>query len=442
MINIKQFVAVIPKNSNREAVSDNGIKIRVRIPDIHGFKSESGDTQNNSSIYVEDTDLPFANIVKPITSSGEFTVDSHFKEGELVLVQALNDDMNNLLITGKLGNYTATTDPQIANSRVGNSYSSGAFVVDGDLMPPFSDASSLVSVAKSQINEKDDGNNKCIYNDELWGEGTCGDGYAWCCAFVWWCFKHTNPSLSKYYYGGGKTALCETLRNYHKNAGDAINSNFKAGDIVFFNWNGGTNAQHVGIVIEDQKDNSVKTIEGNTQGSGNQSTGGHVMEKTRTTQFILDGFRPGKSTSNEEQCFMYFTQTMGLSVAAACGILGNIFYESSFRTTALGDSGTSYGICQWHNSRYTNLMNWCNQNEHDYTSLSGQLEYLEFELTNGYKSSTYEPIRKVSNSADGAADAAEIWCRNFERPANVDYEVSDKRRPKAIEYYNKYINNN
>ena len=47
--------------------------------------------------------------------------------------------------------------------------------------------------------------------------------------------------------------------------------------------------------------------------------------------------------------------TMGLNNAAACGVLTNIQCESSFNPEVLGDGGTSYVICQWHNERWTRL---------------------------------------------------------------------------------------
>ena len=67
--------------------------------------------------------------------------------------------------------------------------------------------------------------------------------------------------------------------------------------------------------------------------------------------------------SNEQKCYNYFTKTMNLNCAGACGILANIKYESGFNPKAKGDGGTSYGICQWHNNRYTNLKNLGVQNE-------------------------------------------------------------------------------
>lgn len=121
--------------------------------------------------------------------------------------------------------------------------------------------------------------------------------------------------------------------------------------------------------------------------------------------------------SNEQIVFNYLINNMGLNSAAACGVLSNIKSESSFRPNALGDNDTSYGICQWHNSRWTNLKNYCNNNDYDWTSLDGQLHYLEYELEASYPA-VWNKLHSVSNTADGAYNAGWYWCYYFEIPAN------------------------
>lgn len=417
--------------------------VKVRIPFLHGAKPSDDNSDSNSKsssrYYINDADLPWAHVVKPMDFDGELIADDYFEEDELVMVQALNDDLTNLVVVGKLGNFTATEDADLVEARrngsagPGDNSSSGS---DGSDYAGFNNAASLINVALSQVGTKEKPTNKVKYNTEYYGREVSGDGYAWCCAFVWWCFKHAG--LSHYFYGNAKTAHCETLKTYHNRKGESIKNNFKAGDVIFMNFNGGTKAQHVGIVVENQSGNSVKTVEGNTSGSGSQSSGGEVMRKTRNMSCIVGGFRPGKSTPNEQQCYNYFTKTMGLNCAAACGILGNIYYESTFRTTALGDNGTSYGICQWHAGRYDNLKKYCADNNLDYTSLIGQLQYLNYELNKSYKS-VYNDIKAVANTEAGAYNAASIWCKRFEIPANADNAVRTKRGPKAKSYFKKYF---
>ena len=126
----------------------------------------------------------------------------------------------------------------------------------------------------------------------------------------------------------------------------------------------------------------------------------------------------------------------GLNAAAACGIAANIFHESSFNTATVGDYGTSFGICQWHLGRGDSMKrmagaNWAN-------NLTGQLDYLWYELSTGYMSSTLIPLQSVANNLAGCMQAADIFVRKFERPANVDVQ-SLKRQSTASSYFEQVV---
>ena len=56
------------------------------------------------------------------------------------------------------------------------------------------------------------------------------------------------------------------------------------GDIVFFDFPGGDKVDHVGIVVKDNFDGTVVTVEGNTVPdgkTGSESNGGEVCMKVR-----------------------------------------------------------------------------------------------------------------------------------------------------------------
>lgn len=152
--------------------------------------------------------------------------------------------------------------------------------------------------------------------------------------------------------------------------------------------------------------------------------------------------------SNEETIYNYLTGTMGLNTAAACGVLANIEKESNFRNNVIEygytwASGGGYGICQWTNSprtsstgRRTNLVNWCQSNGYDYTSLTGQLHFLEHELnTSYYYNLVTSKLKSVSNTADGAYTAGYYWCYYFEVPAGYNTGVSVTRGNYAKDTY-------
>lgn len=122
----------------------------------------------------------------------------------------------------------------------------------------------------------------------------------------------------------------------------------------------------------------------------------------------------GAGVSNEAAIYAYLRSTMKLNDAAACGVLANIKCESNFNPNAVGDHGTSYGICQWHNSRWDQLKRY---RPKDWTTLNGQLEFLRYELVHS-KPGVWRYINSVSNDATGAYLAGYYWCYHFEIPRN------------------------
>ncbi len=152
------------------------------------------------------------------------------------------------------------------------------------------------------------------------------------------------------------------------------------------------------------------------------------------------------AASNADVIFSFLTNQMGLNSAAACGVLANIEKESSFNPNASGDSGTSYGICQWHDSRFTALRNWCSSNGYDYTTLTGQLYYLKKELSANNSSylwngkTIYDKLAAVANTADGAYNAGYIWCYYYEVPANKETRAQERGNSARNSYWPVYGN--
>lgn len=125
---------------------------------------------------------------------------------------------------------------------------------------------------------------------------------------------------------------------------------------------------------------------------------------------------PFSAGSNEYTIYAFLTGEMGYNRAAAMGVMANIKYESGYRPVCNGDSGTSYGICQWHAGRKTNLINYCTENGLDYTTLEAQLQFFRYEITSRY-SSVHSYLKGVENTAEGAYDAGYYFCFNYEAPA-------------------------
>ena len=125
---------------------------------------------------------------------------------------------------------------------------------------------------------------------------------------------------------------------------------------------------------------------------------------------------PFPADSNEHAIYAFMVGEMGYNRAAAMGVVANMKYESGYRPVCDGDRGTSYGICQWHAGRKSNLINYCTENGLDYTTLEAQLKFFKYEITTRY-SGVHAYLKGVENSADGAYDAGYYFCFNYEAPA-------------------------
>ena len=129
----------------------------------------------------------------------------------------------------------------------------------------------------------------------------------------------------------------------------------------------------------------------------------------------------------------FFRREMKLNPAAVCGILANIEYESDFSPTVWGDDGTSYGLCQWHESRCRSLFLFCQENGYAPDSVIGQMRYLEQELNEDYPELlTY--LQTVENSAVGAYNAAWYWCWYYEIPAQREEQAILRGEQALLEY--------
>ncbi len=168
----------------------------------------------------------------------------------------------------------------------------------------------------------------------------------------------------------------------------------------------------------------------------------YVTENATNSNVKISGFTidpskypPVDVNENTRIIYQYLIKEMDLNHAAACGVLANIQPESNFNTFAVGDGGTSYRICQWHNGRFSALMAHCGAKGLDYNTLEGQLSYLKQELSTGYLS-VLNVLRNVSDTEQGAYDAAYAWCMHFEIPADT-VNRSIQRGNLAREYFHK-----
>ena len=104
-----------------------------------------------------------------------------------------------------------------------------------------------------------------------------------------------------------------------------------------------------------------------------------------------------------------FLLSKNLPKHAVAGIVGNLYAESKFNTSALGDGKTSGGIAQWHAQRFNNLKQFAKENNKDWRDLDIQLEFLWHELNTSYAS-----VLNKLKTANSTEKAAEIWGHDYE----------------------------
>jgi len=152
----------------------------------------------------------------------------------------------------------------------------------------------ILALAASQIGTKEApmGSKNVKYNTWYYGGKVNNSKLHWCVVYLGWLFAQLGASSE--FYGGrgtlkeGGTASCTTLYSYH--SGQRVTGDYQPGDILFFNFSGGTALKHVGI-CESWDGKSITTIDGNTS-SANQANGGTVARKVRQKSQIVAAYRP------------------------------------------------------------------------------------------------------------------------------------------------------
>ena len=168
-------------------------------------------------------------------------------------------------------------------------------------------------------------------------------------------------------------------------------------------------------VVEDYEEEETEVV--TEEAELEYAAGGAVVSDGGSGELYVavHGYPVGDLTQNEKDVYVYLRKELGLNKAAASGVLANVYFESNFSSVAIGDGGTSLGLCQWHLGRCKSLMSWCDAHKVDYRSVKGQLGYLGYELNNIYKD-VYGYLLGVPDTAEGAYRAGYYFCMYYESP--------------------------
>lgn len=120
---------------------------------------------------------------------------------------------------------------------------------------------------------------------------------------------------------------------------------------------------------------------------------------------------------------------MGWSKEQASGLVANLWKESLLDPKAVGDNGHAYGIGQWHEDRQEEFRKLFGIDIRK-SSLDQQLQFANYELTQGNEQRAGRQLRGATN----ALDAGAIVSRYYERPADTEGEAQ-RRAGAAADLY-------
>ena len=133
----------------------------------------------------------------------------------------------------------------------------------------------FVAVALKEVGTVEVPENKTKY-----GEFTKHNGQPWCGSFVMWCAAQVGLKIPNCVFTPAGVAGFQGKGRWV----NASTAKPEPGDICFFDFPGGREIDHVGIVVKDNGDGTVTTVEGNTtpeKKKGSQSNGGEVAKRIR-----------------------------------------------------------------------------------------------------------------------------------------------------------------
>lgn len=135
-------------------------------------------------------------------------------------------------------------------------------------------AQRALEVARTQLGVREaTGHNDGAAVESYLRSVSLGKGYAWCAAFVYWCYSQAAKALV---VGNPLTQTAGVLDHWRRTTGTKVTSP-QPGDIFIMDYGGGLG--HTGIVKEVKGDKII-TVEGNTN-DANSREGDGVYERIR-----------------------------------------------------------------------------------------------------------------------------------------------------------------
>ncbi len=164
--------------------------------------------------------------------------------------------------------------------------------------------------------------------------------------------------------------------------------------------------------------------QGQYEGSDSRSTTGGERQTRQRENRRADSHGeprgPGELVP-VKQLYDYFTEK-GFTKAQAAGILGNMQTESSFRTNAYNASEQAIGLCQWENSRRTQLEQFAAQQGKPVTDWRVQVDFMMHEFN-----TTEKRAFAALKATQTPEQAAKAFQSKYERSAALTNRATNAR---------------
>ena len=147
---------------------------------------------------------------------------------------------------------------------------------------------------------------------------------------------------------------------------------------------------------------------------------------------------PNLSGNTTREKVYDYLKKAGFNSAVISGIMANINAESGFQLSVNGDGGWSHGLCQWYRGRNTALRNYCKKHNLRVDSAEGQMAFMMYELKHSYNNSVIKKLKNIPNTRQGAYEAASIWTKYYEIPANTNTQAHNRGKAAQTTYWDMY----
>lgn len=133
------------------------------------------------------------------------------------------------------------------------------------------------------------------------------------------------------------------------------------------------------------------------------------------------GDKKAAQAANSQKAIEFF-KSQGWTEEQSAGIVANLIQESSLNASAVGDSGSAFGIAQWHKDRQNDFRKWAGHDIRE-SNLMEQLAFVDFELRRGKEQAAGMKIKETETREQAAAAASKY----YERPLNAKGDEEAKR---------------